>query len=161
LARMADSAVIEVARPAEVFRCRWRAGAPQHIRKEVRWPCDPRDRVPHGTPARPDALVHRPGAVLVQPLLCELGPAGAAELRAIPRDEGALVQAIGLHDGWRSLKQPFLQPRHRQRGHADLLAVEGMRPGCVAEHVGIVADQMLALARRLAAAADGGAEAGE
>ena len=39
--------------------------------------------------------------------------------------------------------------------------MEGVGPGMVAEHVGEVADEMLALARRLAVAADRGAEPGQ
>ena len=51
----------------------------------------------------------------------------------------------------------LLQPRHGQRRHRDVLAVIGLRQ-VFAAHVDIVGDQMLALARRIGAAAKRHAE---
>ena len=55
----------------------------------------------------------------------------------------------------------FLDARHRQRRHRDLLAVEVVAAVRRREHVDVMADEMLALARGIAAAADRHPEAGQ
>ncbi len=61
----------------------------------------------------------------------------------------------------RPVDHRFLDARHRQRRHGDLLAVEMRRAIAGREHVDVVADEVLALACGVAAAADRHAEARE
>ena len=68
--------------------------------------------------------------------------------------------AVACRRRRRRFEHPLLHPRHRQRRDRHLLAVQidcAMRR----EHVDVMADEMLALARRIAAAADRHPEAGQ
>ena len=102
--------------------------------------------------------VERGGRGRVHRLLGEGGPAGGAERRSEAGDEIGLAVGVGGEHRRRPVQ-------HRSCRRA---MVRVVTPICspwkeganqVAQHVDIMADEMLALARRLAAAADRGAEA--
>jgi hypothetical protein len=125
-------------------------GGPQHLAQGI---ADP-------VPARGQVRAERLGAGGVQALLRELGPAGVTQSgtevlhHVVPRHGGG---------GWArraARQQPLVEAGHDQGGDADLLAVEGLGQ-LRRHHVDVVADQVLALAGRIAAAAEGHAEAGE
>ena len=120
---------------------------------------DPASRI--AVPALGDPRVERPRP---SPRRCasgEVRPAGAAEFVAVARLEAASVSVSGRNTA-ASLEHALLQPRHRER--ASRRPARRGRPAAasgIGEHVDVVADQVLALARRLAVADDRRAEARE
>ena len=89
-------------------------------------------------------------------------PAGEAHLVAEMRSECRRAHLAGaeLRRGI-ARQDPVLEFGHHQRGHRDLFAMQRRLPAGRRHHLDMVADQMFALARRIGAAADRHAEAGE
>src|SRR5439155_15467556 len=95
----------------------------------------------------------------IDELRLDLAPAGTADLPPEMRRKLAFGKSRRLQ-----LRRPdspqhlFLQPRHCERRHRDLLAVKGCLPPLRRHHLEMMADEMLALARRRARTGDGHAE---